>query len=136
MGQKAWNYSHAQAVTETCKPDVIKCYVSFIRAIKQFVTCDRGSHDHRHGHQAQQEANGLGHVFGTNQLKCDRSHDRDEAAIKQPHQQTHSNQPAEDAAQRDHHGHDADDKEGCHLGQHRGVLCYLNLDSFILSLCF
>lgn len=100
------------------------------------VTCDGGSHSHGHRHQAQQEADGLGHVFGLDQLKGDRSHDADEAAVKQPHQQAHGDQPAEDVAQRDHHGHEADDEEGRHLeGRERGVYCSLNLDLFILSLC-
>lgn len=89
---------------------------------RRCITCDGGPHSHGHGHQAQQEANGLGHVVGPDQFEGDRGHDADEAAVKKPHQQAHGDQPAKDIAQRDHHGHEADDEEGSHLeGQERGV---------------
>lgn len=85
------------------------------------ITCDGGSHSHGHRHQAQQESDGLGHIFGSDQLKGNGSHDADEATVKQAHQQAHSDQPAEDVAHWDHHGHEADDEEGRHLeGQERG----------------
>jgi len=87
------------------------------------VTCDGRSHGHGHGHQAQQEADGLGNVVRPDQLEGNGGHDADKAAVEQPHQQAHSDQPAEDVAKRDHHGHDADDEEGGHLrGQQRGLV--------------
>lgn len=84
------------------------------------VTCDGGSHGHGHGHEAEQEADGLGHVVGADQLEGDGSHDADEAAVKQPHQQAHGDEAAKDVAQRDHHGHEADDEEGRHLEGRQG----------------
>lgn len=98
-----------------------------------YITCDGGPHSHGHRHQAQQEADGLGHVFGPNQLESDRGHDADEAAVKQPHQQTDGNQPTKDVAQRDHHGHEANDEEGSHLGGgERGLYSHANCSKLYL----
>ncbi len=110
-------------------------FSGLLRALRQYLghsclTCDGRPHGHGHGHQAQQEADGLGHVFGPNQLKGDRGHDANKAAVKQPHQQAHGDQPAEDVAQRDHHGHEADDEEGSDLErQERGAYSYGNCPS-------
>lgn len=82
-------------------------------------TCNRWTCNHRNGHQAEQEADSLGDIIGSDQLKGDGGHDTDEAAVKKPHQQAHSNQPSKDVAQRDHHGHNADDEEGNYLQQEK-----------------
>lgn len=78
-------------------------------------TCYGRTHNHRHRHQAEQEADSLGHIVGPDQLEGDGGHDADEAAIEEPHQQAHGDKSPKDLAQRDHHGHDAYDKEGRHL---------------------
>lgn len=91
------------------------------------ITCDGGSHSHGHGHQAQQEADSLGHVICPNELKGNGGHDADEAAVEQPHQQAYGDQPAKDVAQRNHHGHEADNEEGSYLeGQQRGEYLHEN----------
>lgn len=92
-------------------------------------TCDGRTHDHRHRHQAQQEANRLGHIVGPDQLEGDGRHDADEAAVEEPHQQAHGDKTPEDLAHGDHHGHDADDEERRHLEAQRPSWFHLFLEN-------
>lgn len=73
------------------------------------ITCNGGPHCHWYRHETKQESNSLRHIFGSNQFKSNGSHEADEAAVKQAHQQTHSYEPTEDVAQRYHHRQQAND---------------------------
>lgn len=74
-------------------------------------TCDGRTDGHGDGHHAQEESDGLRHVLRAHQLEGDGSHDADETAVEQTHEQTHGDQPAENITQRNHHRHHTDDQE-------------------------
>lgn len=78
-------------------------------------TCNGWPHRHGHRHHAQQETNGLRHILGSHELEGDGSHDADKAAIKKAHEKTNGDEPAEDSAERDHHGHESNHQERGYL---------------------
>lgn len=85
------------------------------------LTCNWWTCCHRNSHQAQQVTNGLRGPHGPYQLKGNRSHYGDEAAITQSHEQTHRYQTFKHTALRDHHRHQAQSHERGHLHRKRNI---------------
>lgn len=82
-------------------------------------TCYRRARGHGHGHQPHQVPDGLGRLHGPHQLKGDGGHDGGEEAVAEAEEEADDDDALEPSALRDHHAHDAEQHEGCHLGRQK-----------------